>query len=139
MRPRHEGLRAEVSLDQVVDFVTAQGPGRWTMATRVQFASKLLSSACSVGLVVGRRDPRGLAYPPLSDDALSYTLYLAEIDAGRVANVAAPEIAIRYWNLPADARLRDVVLVVRQDEMGHRDVNHAFADTLAAGDAHQNA
>lgn len=61
---------------------------------------------------------------------VSYTLYLAEIDAGRVENVPAPDIAISYWNLPANARLRDVVLVVRQDEMGHRDVNHEFADTL---------
>lgn len=61
---------------------------------------------------------------------ISYTLYLAEIDAGRVENVPAPDIAISYWNLPSNARLRDVVLVVRQDEMGHRDVNHEFADTL---------
>ncbi|TFW16793.1 alternative oxidase [Duganella callida] len=61
---------------------------------------------------------------------ISYTLYLAEIDAGRVDNVAAPDLAIRYWNLPANARLRDVVLAVRQDEMGHRDVNHEYADAL---------
>jgi len=63
---------------------------------------------------------------------ISYTLYLAEIDAGRVANVPAPEIAISYWNLPANARLRDVVLAVRQDEEGHRDVNHGFADALSS-------
>mgnify|MGYP003747437369 FL=1 len=68
---------------------------------------------------------------------ISYTLYLAEIDAGRVENVAAPEIAIAYWNLPANARLRDVVLVVRQDEMGHRDVNHGFADALTPVEASQ--
>ena len=61
---------------------------------------------------------------------ISYTLYLAEIDAGRVENVLAPEIAIAYWKLAPNARLRDVVLVVRQDEMGHRDVNHGFADEL---------
>ena len=61
---------------------------------------------------------------------ISYTQYLAEIDAGRVANVPAPEIAIAYWRLPRDARLRDVVLAVRADEAGHRDVNHGFADEL---------
>ena len=60
----------------------------------------------------------------------SYTQYLDEIDSGRVENVAAPQIAIDYWKLPADARLRDVVLVVRADEAQHRDVNHGFADTL---------
>jgi ubiquinol oxidase len=62
---------------------------------------------------------------------VSYTHYLAEIDAGRHANVPAPAIALKYWNLPADARLREVVLAVRADEAGHRDVNHGFADELA--------
>jgi ubiquinol oxidase len=62
---------------------------------------------------------------------LSYTLYLEEIDRGRSPNVAAPDIAKRYWSLPEDATLRDVVLVVRADEAHHRDVNHAFADELA--------
>jgi ubiquinol oxidase len=61
---------------------------------------------------------------------ISYTHYLAEIDAGRAENVSAPAIAIRYWKLPADATLRDVVLVVRADEAHHRDVNHGFADEL---------
>ncbi|WP_416908311.1 MAG: alternative oxidase [Polymorphobacter sp.] len=60
----------------------------------------------------------------------SYTAYLAEIDAGRVENTPAPEIARTYWQLPADARLRDVVLAVRADEAHHRDVNHEFANDL---------
>ena len=61
---------------------------------------------------------------------LSYTLYLAEIDKGAVENVPAPRIAIDYWHLPEDARLRDVVLAVRRDEEEHRDVNHDFANQL---------
>ncbi|HYE53112.1 MAG TPA: alternative oxidase [Azospirillaceae bacterium] len=60
----------------------------------------------------------------------SYSCYLAEIDAGRIEDVPAPRRAIDYWKLPAGARLRDVVLAVRADEMGHRDRNHAFADEL---------
>ncbi|MFZ1890969.1 MAG: alternative oxidase [Formosimonas sp.] len=63
---------------------------------------------------------------------VSYTAYLNAIDEGHIENVAAPQIAIDYWNLAADARLRDVVLVVREDEAGHRDVNHAFANELNA-------
>jgi ubiquinol oxidase len=61
---------------------------------------------------------------------ISYTQYLTEIDAGRHENVPAPQIAIDYWKLPADARLRDVVIAVRADEAEHRDVNHGFADEL---------
>jgi ubiquinol oxidase len=62
---------------------------------------------------------------------ISYTHYLREIDEGRSANVPAPGIAKRYWSLPEDATLRDVVLIVRADEAHHRDVNHGFADELA--------
>jgi ubiquinol oxidase len=61
---------------------------------------------------------------------ISYTHYLAEIDEGRSENIAAPEIAKRYWGLPETATLRDVVLVVRADEAHHRDVNHGFANEL---------
>jgi len=64
---------------------------------------------------------------------ISYTHYLEEIDAGRVENVAAPQIAIKYWNLPSTARLRDVVIVVRTDEAHHRDTNHHFANQIAKG------
>ena len=64
----------------------------------------------------------------------SYTHYLREIDEGRLENGPAPQIAIDYWNLPANARLRDVVIVVREDEAGHRDRNHYFADALIRGD-----
>ncbi len=62
---------------------------------------------------------------------ISYTHYLAEIDEGRSPNVAAPEIAKKYWDLPDDATLSDGVLVVRADEAHHRDVNHGFANELA--------
>ena len=57
----------------------------------------------------------------------SYTEYLREIDEGRLPNIAAPQIAIDYWNLSQDATLRDVVIAVREDEAKHRDVNHQFA------------
>lgn len=61
---------------------------------------------------------------------ISYTNYLEMIDAGEIKNIAAPQIAIDYWNLSQNATLRDVVLAVRLDEAKHRDVNHGFADEL---------
>ncbi len=61
---------------------------------------------------------------------VSYTQYLADIDNGIIANIAAPKIAIDYWKLPKNATLRDVVIVVRADEAEHRDVNHNFANIL---------
>jgi len=40
-------------------------------------------------------------------------------------------MAIAYWKLAPDARLREVIVAVRADEPHHRDVNHQFADELA--------
>ena len=59
----------------------------------------------------------------------SYTEYLKEVDEGRIDNVPAPQIAIDYWGLPEYARLREVIIAVREDEAGHRDVNHHIAST----------
>ncbi|KAI9294051.1 AOX-domain-containing protein [Neoconidiobolus thromboides FSU 785] len=61
---------------------------------------------------------------------ISYTSFLKEIDNGHIENSPAPVIAIDYWHLKPNARLRDVVLAVRADEALHRDTNHHFADRL---------
>ncbi len=61
---------------------------------------------------------------------ISYTEYLKEIEEGKIENIKAPEIAINYWNLPLNSRLKDVIEVIRDDEAGHRDVNHSFANIL---------
>ena len=63
---------------------------------------------------------------------ISYSAYLEEVDAGRHENIPAPQIAIDYWQLPADAGLRDVIIAVRADEAEHRDVNHGFVDAFDA-------
>ena len=60
----------------------------------------------------------------------SYTEYLKELESGRIDDQPAPKIAIDYWNLPLHSTLKDVVRVVRDDEAGHRDVNHSFARIL---------
>lgn len=67
----------------------------------------------------------------LEEEAVySYTEYLEGVDSGKYENVPAPQIAIDYWQLSQDARLREVIVAVRADEAKHRDVNHGFADQL---------
>ena len=61
---------------------------------------------------------------------ISYTEYLNELESGAIPDQPAPEIAINYWNLPLHSTLKDVVRVIRDDEAGHRDVNHSFADII---------
>jgi ubiquinol oxidase len=64
---------------------------------------------------------------------ISYTQYLEQVDNGKVANVAAPQMAIDYWKLAPDARLRELIIAVRADEAAHRDHNHGYANDLRDG------
>ena len=61
---------------------------------------------------------------------ISYTQYLEEVESGKIENVKAPKIAVNYWNLPLNSTLKDVIKVVRDDEAGHRDLNHSYANIL---------
>ncbi len=80
-------------------------------------------------VISGRTAHRLVGY--FEEEAVySYSEYLREVDSGRLENVPAPVIAIEYWQLPPDAKLRDVIIAVRDDEAGHRDVNHRFADSF---------
>lgn len=73
---RRDQQKPQIRRDVVIAWVADQGPGRWTMATRIQFASKLLTAAHVAGLVTTTRDPRPLALPVVPDAALTYLLYL---------------------------------------------------------------
>ena len=58
----------------------------------------------------------------------SYTSYLEEIEAGEIDDVPAPQLAIDYYDLPADAKLSDMIHRVRADEQGHADANLKFSE-----------
>ena len=73
---RHTVSRPSVTHDLAVSWVREHDSGRWNMSTRIQFASKLLSSAYGAGLVGSIRDPRPLRFPRVGDDALTYLMYL---------------------------------------------------------------
>jgi len=67
---------AKVDREIVFRWVKTAFPERWSDATCVQFASKLLSAASEAGLVSPKRDPRSLLVPKVTDVALTYLLYL---------------------------------------------------------------
>jgi hypothetical protein len=73
---RHRQERPQVTRDLTLTWVSQQEPGRWAASTRVQLASKLLSSAYSAGLITSRNDPRPLSFPRIGEDALTYLVYL---------------------------------------------------------------
>ena len=58
----------------------------------------------------------------------SYTDYLAMVENGEVENVPAPKLAIKYYKMKKSAKLSDLIIKVRADEMHHSKVNHGLAD-----------
>ena len=58
----------------------------------------------------------------------SYNDYLRLVENGFVENVPAPQISIDYYNMSKDAKLSDLIINVRNDEMHHSETNHNFAD-----------
>jgi threonyl-tRNA synthetase len=58
----------------------------------------------------------------LEEEAVrTYTHCLKDIDEGKVwKSGSPPPIAIKYWGLPENATMRDLILVVRADEACHR-------------------
>ncbi len=71
------GLRdPKVDRDVVLRWVKSEFPERWSDATLVQFASKLLSAASEAGVVSAKRDPRALLMPKVPDLALAYLMHL---------------------------------------------------------------
>lgn len=71
------GLRdPKLDRDGALRWVKTEFPDRWSEATCVQFASKLLSAASEAGLISPKRDPRALLLPKVPDLALAYLMYL---------------------------------------------------------------
>ena len=58
----------------------------------------------------------------------SYTDYLNMIESGEIDNINAPKIAIDYYELDLDAKLSDLIVRVREDELHHSMTNHKYAD-----------
>jgi ubiquinol oxidase len=123
---------AENERQHLMTFVHIARPNRFERALILIAQGVFYNMFFLLYLISARTAHRIVGY--FEEEAVvSYTSYLEEIDAGRHKNVAAPQIAIKYWKLKSDARLRDVVLAIRNDEAGHRNVNHDFADALDAG------
>ena len=65
------------------------------------------------------------------DEAVSsYSEYLKMVESGKVENTPAPHLAIKYYQLGADARLSDLIKCVRADEQHHSETNHSYANNF---------
>jgi len=137
---RRAGPRPEVTRDLVVAWVGRQEPDRWTVPTRIQFASKLLSAAYSAALVASAQDPRPLALPRVPDEALAYLMYLLRevtFEGSLLDNPYARSVGLEGAALEDRLRRLPALAFRRQGDLidfgwAHRDLS-AWADaTLGA-------
>jgi hypothetical protein len=117
---RHAGSRITVTHDLAVAWVGEQSSGRWNMATRIQFASKLLSAAHDVGLIDSTRDPRPLAFPRVSGPALTYLMYLlrgVRFDGTLLENPYVASVGLEGLNLEDRLRALPALRFRRQRDL----------------------
>jgi len=132
--------RPHITRDAVITWVGEQGPGRWTMATRIQFASKLLTAAHAAGLVIGIRDPRPLAIPPTPNDALTYLLYLLRDLQFTGTLLDNPYLAsVGLTGSELDARLRALQALTFRRQGTLIELEWAYADLPTWAQAHHPA
>jgi len=104
---RRAALRPTVTRDAVLTWLSGELADRWTTATRIQLASKLLSTSRAAGLVESTRDPRPLAVPRVPDEALVYMLHLLRGISFEGTLLANPYLAsVGLEGAALDERLR---------------------------------
>lgn len=109
---RRDSAQTDIRRQIVIHWVADQGPGRWTVSTRTQLASRLLSCAAAAGLLQGKRDPRALVYPRVPDDALTYILHMlraVDVRGTLIQNPYLASIGIEHGMLADRLRTLDAV------------------------------
>lgn len=117
---QRRGLRdAKVDRDAALRWIKQEFPDRWSETTSLQFATKLLAAASEAGLISSKRDPRTLLVPKVTDQALTYILYLLRDTRFEGTLTDNPYLAsVALTNGFLDQRLR-ALSAVRFRRMGH--------------------
>ncbi|GAD93597.1 alternative oxidase [Paecilomyces variotii No. 5] len=115
----------------LLSFMKLAEPG-WFMRLMVLGAQGVFFNGFFISYLISPRIcHRFVGY--LEEEAVvTYTRAIQEIEDGKLpkwTTMPAPEIAIKYWNMPEGHRnMRDLLLYVRADEAKHREVNHTLGN-----------
>ena len=133
MTSRIETLLEEAYNERMhlLTFLKMAEPG-WFMKIMVLGAQGVFFNGFFLSYLVSPRTcHRFVGY--LEEEAvLTYSHAIKDIEDGRLPlwkNLEAPEIAVRYWNMPEGHRtMKDLLYYVRADEAKHREVNHTLGN-----------
>ena len=103
----------------------------WLERTLILIAQLIFMGYYFVLYIVSPKTAHKMIHYFEEEAVTSYTSYLKQIEAGETENCPAPRLAIDYYDLPADAKLSDMILRVRADEQGHADANLRFSEAYS--------
>lgn len=131
---KDDGGRIKVLLEEaenermhLMTFIEIAKPN-WIERTLIVIAQILFFIAYFLLYVLSPRTSHRLVSYMEEEAVYSYTQYLHEVESGKIENVSVPPIAVKYWNLDQDAKLKDLIIAVRKDEAHHRDQNNQYAN-----------
>jgi ubiquinol oxidase len=115
----------------LLTFLTLARPGPLMKLTIILAQGIFFNSLFLTYIVSPRTCHRFVAY--LEEEAgLTYSLAIQDLETGKLPaweTLAAPDIAVKYWQMPEGERMmRDLLLRVRADEAKHREVNHTLGN-----------
>ncbi|KAF2206278.1 hypothetical protein CERZMDRAFT_72234 [Cercospora zeae-maydis SCOH1-5] len=115
----------------LLTFLKMGEPG-WFMKIAVLGAQGVFFNAFFVSYLISPRTCHRFVGHLEEEAVLTYTREIEDLDAGRLpewSKMTAPDIAVKYWKMPADRRtMRDLLLYIRADESKHREVNHTLGN-----------
>jgi Alternative oxidase len=115
----------------LLTFLKLAEPG-WLMRLMVLGAQGVYFNGFFISYLISPRTcHRFVGY--LEEDAVAtYTRAINDLEAGKLPrwkDMDAPDVAIKYWNMPeGNRKMRDLLLYVRADEAKHREVNHTLGN-----------
>jgi ubiquinol oxidase len=130
---KDDGGRIKVLLEEaenermhLMTFIEIAQP-TWIERTLIVMTQIIFFIAYFILYIISPRTSHRLVSYLEEEAVYSYTQYLQEVESGKIENVPAPPIAIKYWDLGDDAKLIDLIIAVRKDEAHHRDQNNQYA------------
>ncbi|KAK2750590.1 Alternative oxidase, mitochondrial precursor [Myotisia sp. PD_48] len=115
----------------LLTFLKLAEPG-WFMRFLVLGAQGVFFNSFFISYLISPRTcHRFVGY--LEEEAvMTYTHAIKDLEDGKLPrwnNLKAPDIAVKYWNMPAEHdKMLDLLYYVRADEAKHREVNHTLAN-----------
>lgn len=121
----------------LLTFLTMAKPGRFMQLMVLGAQGVFVNGMFVAYLISPRTCHRFVGY--LEEEAVrTYTYAIQDIEEGRLpewTDLEAPEIAVRYWQMPEGSRkMKDLLLYIRADEAKHREVNHTLGNLNQAED-----